>query len=65
VKANLLDCVEDVRSGEGEVLESSGQAVVGNWVMERGTRVGGDLGMSAHRRGVVLAVGHASTLKDI
>jgi hypothetical protein len=65
VKADLFYCIGDVRSCEGEILESSSQAVVSNRVMDRGTRVGGDLGLSVHRHGVVLVVDHANMLKDI
>jgi hypothetical protein len=65
VEAHLLDRVGDVGFGEGEVLESSSQAAVGNRVTDVGARVGGDLGLSVDRRGVELAVAHASTLKDI
>jgi hypothetical protein len=65
VKPHLLDYVGDVRSGESEVLESSDQASVGNWVADRSTHVRGDLGLSVHRRGAGLAVAHASVLKDI
>jgi hypothetical protein len=36
VEAHLLDCVDNVRLGEGMVLESLSQAVVGSRVVERG-----------------------------
>jgi hypothetical protein len=42
VEAHVLDCV-DVRPGEGEVLESLGQAAIGGWVAHRGAHVRGDL----------------------
>jgi hypothetical protein len=65
VKAHLLDYVGDVKSGESEVLEISDQASIGNWVADRSTHVGGDLGLGVHRRGAGLAVAHASVLNDI
>jgi hypothetical protein len=63
VKAHLRDCVDDVRSGEVDVLESLGQAAVGSLVADRGTHVGGELCLSVYRHGVGLAVTHASALK--
>jgi hypothetical protein len=36
VEAHLLDCVGNVGPGEGEVLESPSQAVVGSWVADGG-----------------------------
>jgi hypothetical protein len=40
-KAHLLDRVGHVRPGEGEVLESPSQVVVGSQVTDRCTHVGG------------------------
>jgi hypothetical protein len=57
--------VGDIRPGEGEVPESLNQATVGSRVTDRGTHVGGDLGLSIHRCGVELAIAHANALKDI
>jgi hypothetical protein len=65
VETQLLDCVGYVRSSEGEVLESHGQAPIDCQVTDRGTRVGGDLGSSVHGHGTRLAVGYTNTLKDI
>jgi hypothetical protein len=65
VETHLLDCVGDVRLGEGDILESPSQAAVGSRVTDRGTHVREDLGLSVHRHGAGLAVAHASALKDI
>jgi hypothetical protein len=65
VKAHLLDCVTNVKPGEGELLESLGQVTVGSWIADRGSRDEGDLGLIVHRHGAGLAVAHASALKDI
>jgi hypothetical protein len=65
VEAHLLDCVGDVRPGEGEVLESLGQARVANRVADPPPHVRGDLGLSIDWRGVGLAITHVSALKDI
>jgi hypothetical protein len=46
VEAHLPNCVEDVRLGEGEVLEIPNQVVVGSRDTDRGTHVRGDLGLS-------------------
>jgi hypothetical protein len=46
VEAHLLDCVGDVRPGEGEVLESPSQVAVGSRVVDGDPHVGGDLGLS-------------------
>jgi hypothetical protein len=66
VEAHLLDRVEDVRPGEGEILESPGQAAVGCQAADRGdTHVEGDLGLSVNRCGAGLAVTHTSALNDV
>jgi hypothetical protein len=65
VEAHLLYHVGSGGPGEGEVLESPSQAAVGSWVTYGAPRVGGDLGLGVDRRGVGLAVAHASTLKDV
>jgi hypothetical protein len=41
------------------------QALVDSQITDRGTCVGGDLGMSVHGCGKRLAVSHTNTLKDI
>jgi hypothetical protein len=39
VEAHLLDCLDDVKPSEGEVLESPGQAAVASWVADGGRGV--------------------------
>jgi hypothetical protein len=65
VEAHLLDHIGNVGPGEGEVLESPSQTTVGSQVTDGGPHVGGDLDLSADRRGTGLTVAHASTLKDV
>jgi hypothetical protein len=65
VEAHLLNRVGNIGPGEGEVLESPGQAVVGSRVTDGGPHIGGDLSLSVDRRGAGLVVAHASTLKDV
>jgi hypothetical protein len=65
VEAHLLDRIDNVGPGEGEVLESLSHAAVGSRVANGGPHVGGDLGLSVDCHGAGLAVAHASTLKDV
>jgi hypothetical protein len=65
VKAHLLDDVGDVGPGEGQILESAGEAPVGCRVGDRGPIVLGELCLSVDMRGVGLAIGHASPLQDV
>jgi hypothetical protein len=62
MKSHMLDHVGDVRSSEGEVMESPDEAPVGRHVVDRGSIVVGDLRLSVNKHGVGLAVGHASPL---
>jgi hypothetical protein len=55
VEEHLLDRVGNVKSGEGEILESPSQAVVGSRVADGCPHVGGDLGLSVDRRGAGFA----------
>jgi hypothetical protein len=64
VEAHLPDRV-DVRPAERKVLESPGQVVISSRIANIGAHVGGDLGLSVDRRGVGLAVAHASVIKDV
>jgi hypothetical protein len=57
VEAHLLNRLGDIRPSEGEVLESPNQAPVGSQVTDMSTRVGGDLDMSVHEHGTMLAIG--------
>jgi hypothetical protein len=65
VEAHLLYCVGNVRSGEGEVLESPNQAAIDSRVTDGSPHVGGDLGLSVDRRGAGLTVAHVITLKYV
>jgi hypothetical protein len=62
VQAHLLDGVGEVGPGEGQVLEGTGQALVGRRVGDSGLVVLRELHLSVDRRGAGLAVGHASLL---
>jgi hypothetical protein len=65
VEAHLLDRVGNVRSGEGEVLESPSQVVVDSRVVDGCPHVRGDLGLSVDRRGAGLTATHVSMLKNV
>jgi hypothetical protein len=62
VKANLLDRVGDIGTGEGEVMSSPDKTLIGLHVIDLDTVVIGDLRMSVNRREARLAVGHASVM---
>jgi hypothetical protein len=51
MQAHVLDNVVDVGSGEGEVLEHTGQASVGCRIGDRGFVVLRELRLSVERRG--------------
>jgi hypothetical protein len=65
VKAHLLDGVGDVWPGEGQILQHTCEALVGYRVSDRWLVVLRELRPSVNRRGVGLAVGHASPLQDV
>jgi hypothetical protein len=65
MQAHLLDGVGDVWPREGEVLEGASQAAVGRRVGNRRPVVLRELSLSVDRRGVGLAVRHASPLQDV
>jgi hypothetical protein len=65
VKADLLDGVCDVRAGERQVLEGSGEAPEVSRISNRRPGLSEDLGLRVHWRRNRLAVHHASSLKNI
>jgi hypothetical protein len=65
VEADLLDDIGEVRAGERQVLEGSGEAPEVSQISSRRLGLNGNLGMCVHRRRNWLAVHHASVLKNI
>jgi hypothetical protein len=65
MQAHLLDDVRDVGLGEGEVLECTGEAMVGHRANDRGAVILRELHLSVDGCGAWLAVGHASLLQDV
>jgi hypothetical protein len=64
VEADLLDDVGDVRAGERQVLEGSGEAPEVSRINNMRPGLSGDLGLCVHRCRNRLAVHHASSLKN-
>jgi hypothetical protein len=65
VEAHLLNHVGDVRPGEGKVLKSPNQVMVGSQVTNGSGHVGGDLVLSVEWCGAGLAATHANVLKYV
>jgi hypothetical protein len=65
MQAHLLDSVGDVGPKEGQVMECTGQALVGRHVGDRGSIILIELCLSVDSRGARLVVGYASPLQDV
>jgi hypothetical protein len=65
MKTDLLNCIGDVRPGEGEVLKGPGETPVRSGVSHRGSLNLGQLALSIDRSGARVAVSHPSPLQDI
>jgi hypothetical protein len=64
MKADLLSCIGDIGSGEGDILKSTQEATevcrIRHWCV-----VGRELRIHINRRRAGLAVSHASTINDL
>jgi hypothetical protein len=65
VKADLMDNIGDVRTGERQVLEGPGKAPEVSRISNRRPGGGGDLDLHVHGRRDWLTFHHASALKDV
>jgi len=65
VKANLLNCVGDVRPGECEVLKSTYKAAVSGRISHRGSIISSNLGTSVNRCCTWFAITHAMASKNV
>jgi hypothetical protein len=65
VKAHLLNGIREVRPGEGEVLQSTGQTPKGSGICHRVARIGRQLRLSINRSSAGLAICHPRPLEDI
>jgi hypothetical protein len=61
----LLNCIGDIRPGEGNVLQGTGQTPVGSQISNGGALRLGLLALSVNRGGTGLAVSHPCPLQDI
>jgi hypothetical protein len=64
IKTYLLDGIHDVRSGEGEMVKSTDEAMVGDGATDWSTDAR-ELGLHVHWRHTRLAIQNASTLEDV
>jgi hypothetical protein len=65
VKADLLNCIGDVRPGKCEVLKGTGETPVCSGIRHWGALSLGQLALSINRSGAGVAVSHPSPLQDI
>jgi hypothetical protein len=65
MEAHLVDSIGDVRACEDEVLQGPSETPIAGQISHQRANVGGDLALSVHWGRARLAVGHASTLKDV
>src|SRR6185312_10197024 len=65
METDLLNSVGEVRPGEGEVLQSTGQTPVGSRISHRITHISRQLRLSVDRSGAGLAISHPRPLQNI
>src|SRR6185295_6289345 len=65
VETDLLNSVGEVRPGEGEVLQSTGQTPVGSRISHRITQISRQLRLSVDWSGAGLAISHPSPFQNI
>src|SRR6185312_13482863 len=65
METELLNSVGEVRPGEGEVLQGTGQTPVGSRISHRSTQITRQLRLSVDRSGAGLAISHPSPLQNV
>ena len=65
VKTNLLNGIGEIRPGEGEVLQGTGEAPVGSRISHGITQISRQLRLSIDRSGAWLAISHPSPLQNV
>src|SRR6185436_18016742 len=65
VETDLLNSVGEVRPGEGEVLQTTGQTPVCSRISHRISQISRQLRLSVDRSGAGLAISHPSPLQNI
>ena len=64
VQANLLNGISDIRPGEGEVLQSTGETPEVGGILNRWT-ISRQLGVGVHRSRARLALGHTCAAQNV
>ena len=64
VQANLLNGISDIRPGEGEILQGTGETPEVRGILNRWT-ISRQLGVGVHRSRARLALGHTRTVQDV
>jgi hypothetical protein len=65
MKANLLNCIGNIRSGESQILKGTSQTPVLSSILDNRSTVSGELGLEINRCGARFATRHACTINDI
>ena len=65
METDLLNSVDEVRPGEGEILQSAGETPVGSRISHRITQISRRLRLSVDRSGAGLAISHPGPLQNI
>jgi hypothetical protein len=65
MQAYLLNSIDDIRTSESEILQSTSDTAVVSRIRHRRTISSRQLGVSVHRSAAGLAVAHASVVEDI
>ena len=65
VKTDLLNGIGEIRPGEGEVLQGTGEAPVASRLGQGITQISRQLGLSIDRSGAWLGISHPSPLQNV
>ena len=65
VKTDLLNGIGEIRPGEGEILQGTGEAPVASRIGHGITQISRQLRLSIDRSGAWLAISHPSPLQNI
>ena len=65
METDLLNNVGEIRPGEGEVLQGTGQTPIGSRISHMSTQISRQLRLSVDRSGAGLAISHPGPLQDI
>ncbi|WVZ57958.1 hypothetical protein U9M48_008285 [Paspalum notatum var. saurae] len=65
MKENLLNCICDIRPGEGEIFQGTSKTPVDSRISNWGAHILGQLGLGVDRGGIGVAISHPRSLQDI